>query len=133
MNASDTARIVNLIVSTWPSGVKGHVWTDTIGTLEQARAHDAYRELRDTEERPPSVARFLAKYHALSTDPGANRVHCALCDGTGTVPVHTDRCPATPERDCGGCAVTACRCTAGQTMAPVIARIVDHADRPVRR
>jgi hypothetical protein len=62
MNDSERAELVNFIVSTWPTGPKGHVWTDVLGELDYGPALGAYRRLRLESERPPSVARFVATY-----------------------------------------------------------------------
>jgi hypothetical protein len=131
----DAARLVNMIISTWPAGVKGYVWTDVLRDLEQAEALEAYRQLRDGEERPPSVAKFLAAYHAArarSNPPGPDAYidACELCDGTGWLTsrrAHNPRvCTPSPEQPCQCHAVEACRCSQGRRMEPVQASILRH-------
>jgi len=65
MTPDQCSQLVNLIVSTWPTGPKGHVWTDTLGDLEPGPALATYRQLRNDEERPPAIARFIATYRHL--------------------------------------------------------------------
>lgn len=138
MNASSTAQLVNLMISTWPIGVRGHVWTETIHPLDFDHAHAAYIALRDTEERPPSVARFMAAYHAQTTADEAPD-DCELCDGTGWLAIegpeaHNPRtCRAKEPDDCYCTGVTACRCTQGQRRAEVQRRIVALNAETMRR
>ena len=135
MTRDECARLVNLIVSTWPSGVKGHVWTDTLGDLEYDIARTAYLKLRDEAERPPPVARFVAVYRAERTALKAIDEHidiCQLCDGTGWIDVTDDRRHAfhCHEPDTCHChAVDTCLCTIGQAMRPVHAAILEHNRR----
>jgi hypothetical protein len=122
MNPNDTARLVNLLISTWPAGVKGHIWTDTLGPLDLEHAHATYRGLRDHDERAPSVARFLAAYHQHTAAARGDNPppHCELCDGTGWIRAPRERahvpevCNPTDEHPCHCHAVEPCRCTRGQ-------------------
>jgi hypothetical protein len=87
MTSDDAARLVNLLVATWPTGPKAYVWTQTIGDLDAAPANRAYAELRDNVERV-TVAAFLTRYRAQlrvttaprrrDPDPG-----CEWCRGCG--------------------------------------------------
>jgi len=136
MNPNDCARLVNLLVSTWPSGVKGHVWTDTLGALDYDPARSAYVSLRDSEERPPSVARYLAAYRAeRALDDTHDAAYCELCGGDGwaTSPperAHNPRtCRPTPDRPCMCTAVEPCRCSAGQANRDVHRRIIEANER----
>lgn len=136
MTPDNVARIVNQIVSTWPAGVKGHVWTDVLASLEYDLARRAYIELREHEERPPTVARFLASYHAerhsTSTD---GPEYCELCGGDGWVAspqsrAHNPRtCQPDEDHPCRCHAVEPCRCTTGRRRVDVHRRIVEHNDR----
>jgi hypothetical protein len=72
MTRDDCARIVNLIVSTWPGGVKGHVWTDVLMPLDAALAQTAYMRNRDSN-RTMTVADFRASYHLALTEWQTNR------------------------------------------------------------
>jgi hypothetical protein len=141
MIESDRARLVNLLTSTWPAGVKGYVWTDTLGPLDHALAHSAYVELRDHEDRPPSVARFVAAYHARRSARDAEReppARCELCDGTGWVESPPERahnsttCHPTEERPCCCHAVEPCRCSNGRRNVAVAQRIHAENDRTKR-
>lgn len=121
MTRDDCARLVNLIASTWPAGVKGHVWTDVLTGLEQPLAHAAYRALRDANERL-SVAQFIAQYRserARETSTGEPPAQCELCDGMGWVQASVVELgnPASYS------SVTPCRCTAGNHARNVHARI----------
>jgi hypothetical protein len=137
MHRDDCARLVNLVVSTWPSGVKGHVWTEALIGYDYDLARAAYVDLRDSDEKPPSVARFIAAYHRARTaadesDANATPFRCALCDGTGLVSSPPER--AHNPRHCHGdpcfCTATeACRCSAGKPMIAMIDRIIEHNGR----
>lgn len=132
MIEQDRARLTNLLISTWPAGVRGYVWNDTLGDLDQYHATEAYRTLRETEERPPSVARFMAVYHARqqAQDPEYLPDHCELCDGTGAREsrrAHNDRvCHPTPEQPCQCHAVEPCSCSEGKRMAKVMRAVLEH-------
>lgn len=66
MTPAETAHLVDKIVQTWPTGPKGRIWTEVLGPLEARPADAAYRQLRDTETRPPTVGRFLEEYRHLT-------------------------------------------------------------------
>jgi len=57
----ECARVVNLLISTWPTGVRGYVWTDALGSLRYDMALATYRTLRDSE-RTCTVAHFQHAY-----------------------------------------------------------------------
>jgi hypothetical protein len=122
------------------SALTSQPYSAGVAELWQAALCDwSYRECRAAllaaarADRKVSVAQVIDHLPKRSAPPALPPVHCELCDGTGTRPAHSDHCTGTPERDCGGCAAIACRCTVGQTMAPVLERIVNAPDRPVRR
>jgi len=118
MTRDDTATLVNLLVSTWPTGVRGHVWTDTLSELDHTPALATYRALRDRSDRAPSVAQFLADYRERvdTTHRPARRqprTDCAHCGGDGVVDClderrHAAHCIA-PD-DCNCHAVVPCTC-----------------------
>jgi hypothetical protein len=64
VSPDDTARLVNLLISTWPAGVRGYVWTDVLGPMQREDAHATYLHLRRQSDKPPSVARFEEEYRA---------------------------------------------------------------------
>lgn len=55
------------IAQTWPNGPSQAVWSDSLDELDYPQASKAYDKLRRDEERPPSVARFLAMYRTFDT------------------------------------------------------------------
>jgi hypothetical protein len=91
VNSDDTARLVNLIIATWPTGPKAYVWTNTLADLDATPANRAYLALRDTTERI-TVAAFLSAYRAqLHDSDNGSRRHdpdpaCEHCRGTGWEP-----------------------------------------------
>lgn len=58
VSPDDCARLVNRITATWPTGVRGVIWTDVLRDLDYTTAREAYVRLRDTHDRPPSVKAF---------------------------------------------------------------------------
>jgi hypothetical protein len=68
MNADQLAKLVADLVATWPTGVRGRIWTRELGALEldATRARAVYQRLTDLDDRPPSVARFRAVYDSLA-------------------------------------------------------------------
>lgn len=67
MNAEQLAHLVEDIVQTWPTGVRGRIWTAQLAHLDHDVASGVYEHLATHDEKPPSVARFLAI--AASTQP----------------------------------------------------------------
>lgn len=141
MTGDECAKVVNLLVSSFPAGVKGHAWTDAIADLHPGPSMAAARELRDTMERPPSIAAFLACYRKHLAAARAQREAergapdaCALCDGTGWVEAtghnrHSSWCVAPDGCHCH--AVIPCRCTRGQQARAVHERILEANAKPV--
>jgi hypothetical protein len=69
MDATQRAQLVDRIVTTWPNGPKGVIWTETLTDHDDitfTAALDVYKHLRDTVERnnPPSIALYLATWRA---------------------------------------------------------------------
>lgn len=79
MTNEETARLVNLIISTWPTGPKGYVWTDVLGLLDRALANRAYVLMRNRDARI-TVADFIDQYRILerrqreANDPPPNQL-----------------------------------------------------------
>lgn len=82
---ADRRRLAERLRGTWPNGALWQVWYDALATLEHEPAERAYRSLRETEHKPPSVARFLVEYRRYTSPEATDG--CTLCDGTGYVPV----------------------------------------------
>jgi hypothetical protein len=82
VSGDEAARLVNRIVSTWPTGPKGHIWTEVVLELDATLADQAYRRLRAEHERAPAVATYLAAYKALRAErrrqADAHHVEAAL-------------------------------------------------------
>jgi len=139
VNAAETARLVNLLISTWPAGVKGYVWTDTLGPLDHDPALAAYLELREHDERPPSVARYLAAYHAQRARTDDPPTSCQICDGTGWEELDHPAahnpltCHPDDEHPCACTAVRPCRCSAGRRRALAHRSIVEFNARALHR
>lgn len=65
MQSDQAKSIAHLIIDTWPTYVvKPYIWTNALNELDHSRAITTYETLRDSDERAPSIARFLAVYHA---------------------------------------------------------------------
>src|SRR3954454_7315954 len=90
MNTEDTARLVNLLVATWPGGPKAYVWTQALEALDAAAANRAYVRLRDTA-KSITIAGFREVYDSASRPaPGGRRLDpyesCEHCQGSGWEP-----------------------------------------------
>lgn len=96
MNRDETAGLVNRIVSTWPTGPKGHIWTEVLGDLDRDLAETAYRRLRAEHERPPAAATFLATYGSL--DRRAPQSAAAAAETDEAMPLSDPRAAAAFER-----------------------------------
>jgi len=64
MSSDDCARLVNLLIATWPAGPKAYVWTQALSRFDAGPAFQAYALLRDHEERI-TVATFGAQYRRV--------------------------------------------------------------------
>jgi hypothetical protein len=86
MTSDDAARLVNLIVATWPTGPKAYVWTQTLAELDNGPANQAYRDLRDTAERI-TIAAYQDRYRRHANTSRSQRrapsEHCPHCRGCG--------------------------------------------------
>jgi hypothetical protein len=73
MDPTQRAQLVDRIVTTWPHGPKGMIWTETLADHPEigfGEALDVYKHLRDSIERnPPTVAVFLATWRARHHRP----------------------------------------------------------------
>ena len=67
------------------------MWTDTLGELDPNTARATYLELRASEDRAPSVARFMAEYHHRRAGRARVRQECRTCLGDRWVECTDDR------------------------------------------
>jgi 7-keto-8-aminopelargonate synthetase-like enzyme len=87
MNAEELAHLVEDIVQTWPTGVRGRIWTQSLADLEHDAARGVYEHLRDHDEKPPTPARFHAIYHSITPEYGWQHSD----DTIHVVPIHIGR------------------------------------------
>lgn len=64
MTPNEVGRMVQLLIATWPAGVRGYVWTDVLTPMQHDLAHATYLGLRRHSDKPPSVAKFEEEYRA---------------------------------------------------------------------
>jgi hypothetical protein len=84
---STVAKLVELLIGTWPTGPKGHVWTKVLASYDQpAAAHQAWRNLARTEDRI-TVASYTAEYRRLTITAAITLGGCERCDGHGWKPI----------------------------------------------
>lgn len=60
----------------------GAEWSTVFESMDAGRAGTAFIRLRDSEERPPSIAKFKAAYGAIQGET-SHEPRCRVCDGTG--------------------------------------------------
>lgn len=72
MNSTETAVVVAYMAEAWPWAEWGdhavELWADACPTVEQRTAAEAARRLVRSEERPPSVARFLQECRLIARE-----------------------------------------------------------------
>lgn len=72
MNPVIAASVVKIITEAWPYAEATdnavELWSDACPEIEQATAADAMRRLVRSEERPPSIARFLAECRLINRE-----------------------------------------------------------------
>jgi hypothetical protein len=66
MTGEELANLVSRLVATWPAGVRGHIWTTELAMLDAGPARKVVDQLARSDDRPPSVARFLDVYRAVT-------------------------------------------------------------------
>lgn len=64
MTEDEARKLAQRCIDTWPAGPKGYIWRDALLPLDAHYAAAAYRRM-STEQDRPTVARFIAEYHAL--------------------------------------------------------------------
>lgn len=84
MNTVEADDLAKRIINTWRSGPPLDVWREELHRLDAGTAGTAYAKLRRTAEHAPSIAKFLAEYHALHT-VDTPEPDCGDCDRTGWV------------------------------------------------
>ena len=130
MTPTDAANVTAMIVETWQGGPAEHVWVNALTKLELIPAIETYEHLRETDERPPSIARFFAAHKARTT-PRHEALHapCVTCAGLGWESVTTQH-TGHPHPTSG---VKPCRCTNGQAVSAGYHRALDDNDRALGR
>jgi hypothetical protein len=124
---STVAKLVELLIGTWPSGPKGHIWTRVLASYDQpAAAHQTWRNLARTEDRI-TVASYTAEYRRLTTTAAITLGGCDRCDGHGWRTIHEEHHSHIYET------ATPCTCPAGQAHTDTHSRIVSDNERELNR
>jgi hypothetical protein len=123
-----TAKLVERIIATWPTGPKGFIWTDVLRDLHPGPAAAAYRQLRDTEQRI-TIAQYKAAYRALL---GTHEQHhppagCNHCDGHGWKPIRIEHHGHIYDT------TAPCDCPAGQAHTDTHSRIISANQQELNR
>ena len=128
MTHDEATKLAVRISQIWPrGGLSTEVWETELRQYTFGRARDALAMLKTTEERAPTIARFVSAYGA--TGGPSLLVECTTCDGGGWVEVtderrHGQHCLEPGDRssygepgDCNCRAVEPCpHCAAGEAM-----------------
>ena len=124
MTPDEARKVAIALADTWPhAGIVPERWVEPLGRLDIDQARATYRAARDTFERAPSVAQFLAKHRELHP-PHRNQRHrepCFICDGLGWEHVERQR-PGHANPTSG---VVPCRCTNGRQHDDMHRRMLD--------
>jgi hypothetical protein len=124
---STVAKLVELLIGTWPTGPKGHVWTRVLTSYDQpAAAHQAWRNLARTEERM-TVAAFDGEYRRLTAVAAERLGGCDRCDGHGWRPIRVELHSHVYD------AVEACNCPAGRAHTDTARAIAQANDNELNR
>lgn len=116
MNRNDAADLADKIAKTWRGGSHPDSWAEELEELHYGQAQAAFYQLRKTEDRAPSIARFLQHYRSLTTHDDTT-INCPKCDGGGFVECtdHRRHSPTCNEPDDCRChALDLCDCAAGR-------------------
>lgn len=65
MSPDEARKLATRLIDTYPNGPKAYIWRDTLTELDAHDAADAYHDLLKSAERTPTIAHFLAAYHAI--------------------------------------------------------------------
>lgn len=85
MNRDESEMIVTRMSQAWKRhGAFGEEWHDALADLDFGKAGTAFVRLRNSEEHPPSIAKFRAACGSVQGDT-VNVPKCPHCDGTGMV------------------------------------------------
>ena len=87
MTHSEALQLADKISRTWRGHITLDIWTETIEPLDYTRAEQAWRELRDSEDRQPSVAQFRARYATFEKQIRDGHALSCMCGGSGFVTV----------------------------------------------
>lgn len=125
MNTQDATDLSMKMTATWSHGPKAEIWAEVFEELHTKQAQEAYRRLRESEDKAPSIARFRSMYQSLTLHD-EQKSDCVRCEGSGFVEaspvVHTKHCPGVDRCHCS--AVVPCHCPLGKDRAAVFSRIV---------
>lgn len=84
MTPDEAADLAVTIADGWPGrGMTADTWADKLANLHHATATATFNQLQDTDEHPPSWARFYAIYRSRIPTPERFRAPCGICEGTG--------------------------------------------------
>lgn len=93
MIREEAARLIARVIAVWGGRVEGDaadVWMDHLDSRDGPTAWRALRSLETTEQRRPSIARFIEEYAAeWAKRPAAPpertlpKTNCLMCGGTG--------------------------------------------------
>ena len=84
MNRPEAEALTARIRETWSTGGPSEkVWTEELQALDAGRAGTALARLRHSEDRCPTIHRFLEAYQLVQTETSHpyHRPHCATYDG----------------------------------------------------
>lgn len=84
MNRQEAVALAVTISDSWPGrGITPERWADKLEPLELVAASRAIDDLMNTDEQPPSWAKFYAAYRAKIPTPERFKTPCGRCEGTG--------------------------------------------------
>lgn len=81
MNYTDAENLLTRMGQCWRVPF-GQEWHEAFKDLDAGRAGTAFVRLRDTEERPPTIAKFKGAYQSIRGET-KHEPRCEVCDGTG--------------------------------------------------
>lgn len=112
----------------WPNN-RIELWVDALEQLDEGAAGTTWARLRDTEERCPSVATFVATCRNLRTTPPEQYADCRICENHGWEYLLEDDDQGI-ERVLG---VQPCRCPRGRRYEDAHRNAIDHNDAELER
>jgi hypothetical protein len=82
VNHGEAEILLMRMSQSWRAPFDGE-WYEFFADLDAGKAGTAFVRLRDSEERPPTIAKFRQAYSALRGDTSSHEPKCPACDGTG--------------------------------------------------